>query len=151
MLALAWADEVAGQLQFREPVEGNIVEECLDHPVAIRGDVVRLVAVVAHRVGVADKVEPPGSEPLGVAGRREEAVDQPFVAVGAGVGEVGIDLLGRRWQARQVKHHPPKERERIGIGRRGEALRLQPRQHEPVGPVRWPRRILHRWRTVPPR
>ena len=149
MLALARADEVAGQLQFREPVEGDVVEECLDHPVAIRGDVVRLVAVVAHRVGVADEVEPPGSEPLGMARRDQEPLDQPFVAVRLGVGEIGIDLRGGRRQTREIESEPSQECERVGVGRRGKAFRLQPREHEPVDPDRRPRRILHRWRTMP--
>ncbi len=47
VLAGSRADEVAGQLQLREPVEGHVVEERLVHPVAIGRDVVGLVAVVA--------------------------------------------------------------------------------------------------------
>ena len=149
VLALPRADEVASQLQFGEPVEGHVVEKCLDHPVAIGRDAVRLVAVVADGVGVADEVEPPGGEPLRMSRRGEQPVHQLREAVGPRVGQIGLDLGGRRRQPRQVERHPAEERERIGVGRRCEPFRLEPGEHEAVDPVRGPRGILHGRRTVP--
>ena len=150
MLALARADEVAGQLQLREPVERHVVEERLDHPVAIGRDAVGLVAVVADGVGVADDVEPPGRQPLGVPGRDEQAIDQPLVAVGPDVGEILLDLGGRRRQARQVEGRPSHERERVGVVTGSDALSLESGEHEGIDPVYRPRSVFHRRRSVPP-
>ena len=71
MLARSRAHEVAGELHDREPIERHVVEKRFDHPVAVRRDVVGLIAVIADGVGVAHQVEPPGCHPLGMARRGE--------------------------------------------------------------------------------
>ena len=65
--------EVAGQLLGGEPVEGQVAVEGGDHPVAVAPHRPRVVAVVAHAVGVADQVEPEDGHPLAVAPARPGA------------------------------------------------------------------------------
>ena len=54
MFPVGRPNQVACQLQFCESVERNVVQKCLDHPVAIRRNTVVLIAVVANCVGVAN-------------------------------------------------------------------------------------------------
>ena len=70
------ADEIARELKHGEPIERHVVEERLDHPVAIRRDAVVLIAVVTDRVGIANEIEPPGGQSLGMPRRGEEPVYQ---------------------------------------------------------------------------
>ena len=134
MFASFRADDIASQLQDGEPIERDVVEERLDHPVAIGRDAVVLIAVVADRVGVADEVEPPGSQPLRMPRRDEQPIHQQHVAIRPGVGEKGVDLRRRRRQAGEVERDPADERERIGVGGRCEALALDASEHEAVDP-----------------
>ena len=94
-----------------------------------------LVSVIADRIGVPYEVEPPRGELLCMPRRGQQSIDQPLVAVGGWVGEVGIDIGRRGGQPGQIEGESPNKRDVVGIGRRLEPLGLEPGQHEPVDPV----------------
>ncbi len=78
MLALSRLDQIAGQLQQREAVEGQILQKGMDHPVAIGRGVVGLVTVVADGVCVANKIEPPAGQSLSMPWRGQQGLDHPL-------------------------------------------------------------------------
>ena len=94
---------VARDLLDREPVEGHVRVEGVDHPVAVGPDRAAVVLLVAVGVGVAREVEPVARPALAVVRRGEQAIDEPFVGVGTFVGQKRVDLRGRRRQAGQVE------------------------------------------------
>ena len=51
-------DEIAGQLQDRELVEGEITVEGVDHPLPVSPHLAEVVEVDAVGIGVAGVVEP---------------------------------------------------------------------------------------------
>ena len=77
--------QVAGELLDRELVERLVGVERPDDVVAVGPDRARRVVGVAGRVGVAGQVEPHPAPVLAVGGLGEQAIDEPFVGVGARV------------------------------------------------------------------
>ena len=73
--------QVAGELPRDELVEGEVLVERLDDPVAVRPHGAVAIHLVAVRVGEAREVQPVGGHPLAVARRGEETVDELFVRV----------------------------------------------------------------------
>ena len=69
-------DQVAGELLPGELVERHILVKGANHIVAIGGDVVILVSMVAHRVSESDEVEPVDGEAFPEVGRVEQLIDQ---------------------------------------------------------------------------
>ena len=134
MLTRGRLDQVAGQLQQGEPVERQIVEEGGNHPITIGRGVVGLIAVIAHGVGIADEVEPPGSQPFGMPRRGEQPVNQLLVAVILVGREIGVDLGRRRRQPGQVKADPPHEGDRVGLGGWFKVHLFQTCRHKVVDP-----------------
>ena len=102
-LGVRVGQEVAGDLLEGEAVEGLVVVEALDDPVAVGPDVAGVVAVVADRVGEPHHVEPADRHALAVVRAGQQAVDQALVGVGRGVLDERLDLLGRGRQAGQVE------------------------------------------------
>ena len=109
--------EIAGQETDGELIERHVVVQGLDQPVA--PDPLPGVAVLLEpvAVGVTGGIEPWQGHPLAVMRAREQAVDEPFVRLRVGVGDEGIDLLGRRRQPRQVDREPLDEGGPVGLGR----------------------------------
>ena len=68
--------EIAGELLPGELVEWQIGVEGIDDVVAVRGNAVILVAVIADRIGVADQVQPVAGQSFAEAGRGQQFVDQ---------------------------------------------------------------------------
>ena len=132
---VAFGQQVAGQLLDRELVERQIAVERADDPVAPRPHPAMAVDVVAVRVGVARGVEPGHGHALAVVRRLQQRVDALFVRVGRAVGEKGVDLGGRRRQARQVVGHAAQQRRLVGLGRRLQPFALQAREDEPIDRV----------------
>ena len=98
-----------------------------DHVVAIaigQGPI-GVGAEVAVRLGVAGGVEPVLAPPLAVAGRGEQALDQPLVGVGTAIVHEGRDLLGGRGQARQVEAEAADQGGAVGLGAEGEPSLLE--------------------------
>ena len=116
--AVAWfREEIAGELGAGELVEGEILIEGIDDPVAVGPCVVVLVAVEADGIGVADDIEPVLGHAFAVLGAGEELVGEGFEGGWSGdgggeTGEVegepacedvrggfrgGCDILGEEW------------------------------------------------------
>ena len=135
--------QVAGNLLLHEPVVGLVAVERLDDPVAIAERVrVRDVLVQPVRVGVAGDVEPVPAPTLAVARRRQQPLDHPFVGVRPLVGEVRVDLGRGRRQAGQVERDPSQQLPLAGGGDRGQPLRLEPGEDEPVDRAARPGRVV---------
>jgi len=81
--------------------------------------------VVTDRVGIADEIEPPGRHPLGMPGRGKEMLDTGLISVGARVGEIGLELGGRRRQAGEVERAAADERDGQFRDRIGRMSRLK--------------------------
>ena len=102
-----------------------------------------LIAVVANGVGIADEIEPPGSQPFSMPGRGEQPVNQLLIPVGRVGSQVGIDFC-RCWrQARQVKRNPSQQRDWIGLRCGRKVLLLQCCQDERINPVAAPSLFSH--------
>ena len=135
--------QVAGNLLLHEPVVRLVAVERLDDPVAIAECIrVRNVLVEPVRVGIAGDVEPVSAPALAVARRRQEPLDHPFVGVGPLVGEERVDLGRGRRQAGQVERDPSQQLPPAGGGDRGQPLRLEPGQDEPVDRAAHPGRVV---------
>ena len=95
--------QVAGQLLARELVEGLVFVERTNDPVAKRVNVHRRVAVVAHRIRIADQIEPMDRHSLAVVRRPEKLVQQLFVGLGGVVLGESIDDVRRRGKSGEVE------------------------------------------------
>ena len=87
------SEQVARHLLGHETVEGHVLGERPNHPVAPRPERPGLVVVVAVGVGVPGDVEPLHRHPLRMARRRQEPIDDGLVGSGARVDEERPDLL----------------------------------------------------------
>ena len=142
--------EVAGHLMDRELVEGLVVVETPDHPVAIGPDIPRVVAVVADRVGEANDIEPADRHLLAIVRAGEQAVYKQHVCIRTCVGDECRDLVRRGRQAEQVEGKPADERPTIGLGRRRQADLGQSPPDEMIHPVGIGRHLgLHRFFVGP--
>ena len=130
-------ERVACELLLDKARVRLVVVERADDIVAVRPRVVaRLVLVVAVRVGVVHDVEPVPRPALAVARRREQAIDEAFVLVDRGIGDVRIDLVRRGRQSDEVEVHAPTERACVGFGRHGERVFRELRGDERVDGIR---------------
>ena len=115
-------EQVTSQLLDRELVEGLVVVEGLDDPVAVAPHRALVVQVQPVGVRVACEVEPAARHVLAEARRGEQAVDLALVGVRPVVGEEGVQLLGRRLEAGQVVRQAAQQGLAVGLRRRLEAL-----------------------------
>ena len=140
-LLLRWlGQEIPRDLPGDELIEGQILVERLDHPVAIRPHGAEAIRLVAVRVGETREVEPLRGHTLAIARRHEQPVHDVLVGVGRTVGHKGVDLLQCRWQAGEIEAHaaqPPFARRfRCGL----KFFLFQTRQHKRVNGIvdlRW--------------
>ena len=89
-------NHIASELFDAELVEGHVLFESGNHPIAIRPNRAVIVDVDAVGIGVARGVEPVAGHLLGVRGGLEHAGNSLFVCVGAGVFEKCADVFRRR-------------------------------------------------------
>ena len=75
--------QVAGQLIAQKLVVRQVAVEGVDHPIAPQPHVAAAVDRVAVGVGVAGCVEPIERHPFAEVRTGEQAIDQPFVGIGA--------------------------------------------------------------------
>ena len=129
-------DQIGSELERHEPVVGHVGGECPHDPVAVgpgEGIAGILVAEgIAHRVGVAGQIEPVPRPVFGVLRRRQEFRDKRSPSFLGGIRGEGIDTVGRRGKAGEVKPQPADEGPRIGLWRRLEARGDDLRGHEAV-------------------
>ena len=108
--------EVAGELLDGELVEGLVLVQRSDHPVAPRPDAAGAVLLEAVGVGVACGVEPPTAPAFAVMGRGEQPLHDPLVGAGGLVGDECIHLLGRGREAGEVEAEATEEGGAVGLG-----------------------------------
>ncbi len=68
--------KVAGELQDRELVKGQVAVECLHHPVPPAPHAAQVVLLVAVRIGIAREVQPVPGHALAVMGTAQEFLDE---------------------------------------------------------------------------
>ena len=97
-------EEIAGDLLADETVEGHVVVDRPDHPIAVAPGVgLLVVALVAVGLGIPDDIEPVPRLSLTVGGHRQELVDKRCPG---GVGRITLECLDhfQRWrQANRVE------------------------------------------------
>ena len=140
---------VAGDLPNRKRVEGHVVVERPDHPVAVGPDLAGPILLVAVGIGIAGKIQPAAGPPLTIPGAGKQPINEPLIGVFRSVRQKGLELLRRRRQAHEIERHPPAERRPVCLARRREPLGLEPRKHKAVDGVLHPGIILHCWRLRP--
>ena len=83
--------EVARQLQDRELIERQVAIEGAHHPLPVGPHFTKIIVVDAVRVGVSRVVKPVAAAVLAPLEARKQRIDEPFVGVGGGVGDEGVD------------------------------------------------------------
>ena len=141
--SLGAGQQVAGQLLDREAVEGHVLIEGLDDPIAIGPDLAVIVEVDAVAVGIAGGVEPVAGPMFAPMRRLHQAVGQLLVGLRRRVVDKGLDHLRRRRQAGQIETQPPGQRAAVGLGGRLQAALLQGGQHETIDRVADPACVLY--------
>ena len=135
LIARGVREQVAGELLDREGVEGLVVVESLDDPVAVGPHRALRVALEAVGVGVAGEVEPLSRHMFAVIGRGQQAVEGLGPGFRGAVGEEGLQVgVGGR-QSGQVEGGAAQQR---GLGRgavRGESLGGERSRQESVDRV----------------
>ncbi len=102
---------VTGNLPLRKGVEGEVLIQRPNHPVAIRPGMGAVeVGFVAIAVGVTSHIEPVPPPSFTVAGAREESVDEPLVGIGRRIFNEPCNVLGTGGQAVESKGDPADER-----------------------------------------
>ena len=98
---LILGEEVAGELADRKLVEGKVVVEGVDDPLAVGPDCAEVVVLKSMGVGVAGGIEPEAGAVFAVMGGSEVSVDESFVGNLAAF-EL-FDLLDFWWQSGEVE------------------------------------------------
>ncbi len=102
-------------MEADELVEGKVVVECVDNPIAELPCVgASLVVLEAIGFGEAGDIKPVLCPALAVCGGLKEAIDDFFVGFWRGVGEEGFLLCGGWWKACEVEGNTAEEGEFVG-------------------------------------
>ena len=139
-------EEIAGKLLGREAVERHVGIEGPNDPVPphpLPGVTVLLESV---GIGVAGGIEPRQRHPFAVMRAGKEPVDEFFVGVRSGIGDEGVDLLGRRRDADEIGREAADEGRPVGFRGRGHARPLDTGQNKNVDRVADPAAVVHRRR-----
>ena len=136
-------NEVAGELQNGELVKGHVPVEGVDHPLAIGPHLAIVVEVDAMGVGIAGIVEPMPAAMFTPLEACQQGIDQPLVGVSMRVEHEGLDQCRVGGQAGKVVGNPAGQCAAVGLGSRGQPLRLQTGQHKPVDRVTNPVGLPH--------
>src|ERR1051325_4157886 len=139
--------QIARELLDGELIERLIAVEGFDDPITVvisaRPDTIDLVT---GAVGITSKVQPVPAPPFAKVWRGEQPINELLVGVGTPVGHESIDLLRIGRQAQKIEREPANQCGAVSLGRRLEALPLQPRENKVVDRVTGPGRIFHaRW------
>ena len=106
--------EVAGQLFDRELIEGKIVVECFDYPVAVRPHVATAIDRVAVGISVASLVKPVPTPTLAIVRACKESVCKASPCVGTFVVDEVVSFFGRRKEAGEIERESSDESGSIG-------------------------------------
>ena len=144
-LLVCTGHEVARDLLDGEAVESLVVIETLDHPVAIRPNVARIVRMVADRVRKAHHIEPSDRHALAVVRAREHALDELRIRIRRLVRDERRDLLRLRRKPEQIGVEPADQSAAIRLRRGLQSDLREPLLHESVnGIADFPRRRVRR-------
>ena len=116
-LLVCTGHEVARNLLNGEAVESLVVVEALDHPVAIRPNVARIVRMVADRVRKAHHIEPTDRHALAVVRAREHALDELRIRIRRLVRDERRDLLRLGRKPEQIGVEPADQSAAIRLRR----------------------------------
>ena len=117
--------QVTADLFERELIEGLVVVEGLDDPVAPGPHGAAAVGLEAVAIGKAGEVEPLHGHALAVVLGFQEAVHHLFVGLWRCVFFKGGDLLQRGRQAGEIERDAAQQRGAVGLGGRVELFLLQ--------------------------
>ena len=134
---------IARELLYEKLVVRQVAVEGVDHPVAVKPDVARLVLFVAVAVRVARGVEPVAAPLFAVVRGGKQTLRLLRQRLGGGVGEKGIRLRNARRQAREIQRQPAQQRGLGRLWRRREIFLFQPREDERINRIPHPRRVFH--------
>jgi hypothetical protein len=134
--------QVARQLLPREHVEPLVAVERLDDPVPVGPDTDVLIAVIAHRIGIADQVEPVLRHALAVMRGGQQAIHQALVRIRPAIRKKCVDLLRLGWETEEIQAQPADQRIPIGALRGPNPFLLEAGQDEAVDRIEGPPRIL---------
>ena len=112
----AFGKEVTGQLFDRELIEGKIVVECFDDPVAVRPHVATAIDRVAVGISVASLVKPVPTPTLAIVRACKESVYKASPCVGTFIGDEVVSFFGRRQEAGEIERESSDESGSIGGG-----------------------------------
>ena len=117
---VGWCDFIRGQHQRNHPVVRHIAIQRLDNPVTPAPDMRLRIAdlatiIPAGPVGVAPDVHKVASPALAVCGTCEEAVDEAFVGIRAGVAKKSR-TLSRGWREPRDVHRCAAKEHFLGCG-----------------------------------
>ena len=139
-------EEISGKLLGRKAVERHVGVEGPDDPVAphpLPGVAVLLEAV---GIGVPGGIEPRQRHPLAIMRAGQEPVDEFLIGIGSGVGDEGVNLLGRRRDADQIGREAADEGRPVGFWGGFHARPLKTGKNEDIDPVADPATSIHgRW------
>ena len=100
----------------RELIEGKIVVEGFDDPVAVRPHVTAAIDRVAVGVSVASLVKPVPTPTLAIVRACEESVYKANPCVGAFVIDKGVSFFGRWEKTGEIEGDPAYESGAVGGG-----------------------------------
>ena len=122
LLARGAGEEIAGELENRELIEGEVFVEGLHDPVAVGPHVALVVEVEAVGVGIARDVEPMAGHLLAMVRARQQPIDELVIGIRGGIGDEGRHLFRSRRQAGEREGDAADERRPVGRGVEGQPL-----------------------------
>ena len=142
-----FGQEVAGELRGDELVEGKVVVERFDDPIAPRPHLALAIHLEAVAVGVARDVQPVHGHAFAEVRRGEEAVNEVAdcrlpIADWRILAQERFNLGGRRREAGEVETQAAQERGGVGFGLEFEFAGGEGGGDKGVEGVRWEHRRL---------
>ena len=143
-LRFGWVrQEITGDLFNGELVEGLVVVERTDDPVAIRPHLAVVVEVEAVGVAVAGGIEPVAPTMLAPFLRLHELIHELLIGIGRLVFHERFHSFWSRRKAGQIKREPANERATVRFCSRRESALFQLCQDETVHGILHPRLVFH--------
>ena len=135
--------QIAGELPDGKLIEGQVLIEGVDDPVAVFPDGPRRVEGITVRVGVTGRVQPPAGPTFAVMGRGEQPIHQPLEGVRTSVVEKRVHLFRPGGKTDQIEAQPANQRDAVSFRRRRDSLLLQPGEDKSVDGTPHPLLVLH--------
>ena len=122
LVARRIGQQIPGQLFNHELVIGFVISERRDHPITVRPNVPRVIALIAVRIRIPCDVQPLAGQTFGtrIGGHQPvQNVNISLLSIGAHRVHKRVQICNRRRQSRQIKRDSPQPllRRRINIGR----------------------------------